>query len=433
MSDDDKPPYDYSDPNDRPGGGVAAPVMQQPAAPIVINSGQTPMAASPAPAPAPVQTQSDPNSPYNYADPHDRPGGGTPAKTNTTNTTDSSSDSRLWTALNKPTHNIADLAEAARLTGRGVYDTARVWGNQAVVPHGLDRLMAQMPGAGDYATQAAETERAKKDLGSFAAPVEWWGQNYSAPGIVNRVTGGGGITGAIANNPITTGVVTGGGGTLAGGDFDPMHFIKNAATSALESKAGQAVGSVGSIAAGYLGNTGKALYQKAQDASSALNAADFPGWTAAIQKGLDVRKLQDLQTLYNKGGDVVGKSMDLANEATGAAKEAYQNIANAASKTAEIPKLASDAVTGGLSWLTGGPVVATIGLGANRAANQMNKIAHVRSAIDQAFPHVTGYVKSAVDPQNWRNAVGNAAVVAGNDYEDLRNRVANFSPTGLIP
>ncbi len=384
--------------------------------------------APPAPAPAPVAaapTHPDVDKiklPYNDS---------TPAPVTTGN--DSSGDSPLWNALQKPTTSISDLWDATKLTGRGLYDTARVFGNQAVVPHGFDRLMSSLPGSADYAAQAAETERAKKDLGGFTSPVEWAGQNYSAQGIANRAAGGNPIVSAVANNPITTGVVTGGGGTLAGGDTDWTHVIKNAATTALESKAGQAIGSGASIAAGYLGNTGKALYQKAQEeAQAALDRADIPGWTAAMQKAAHVDALGNLQNLYNKGGDVVGQAMNLANQTTGAASAAYQNIADAASKSTALPKMASAAVTGGMGWLTGGPAVGAVASGANEAANRLNKWADVNSAIDQAFPTVTGYVKSTVNPQNWRNAASSAAVTAGADYDALRNRAANFSIGGVL-
>jgi hypothetical protein len=411
MADDDKPPYDYSNPNDRP-GAASAPVI--------------------APSAAPVQA-GDPDAPYNYNDPNDRPGGSPKTTTTTSGDDFSSSNSPLWTALNKPTTSISDLWDATKLTGQGLYDTARIWGNQAVVPHAFDRLMSSLPGSADYATQNAETERAKKDLGGFTGPVEWWGQNYSLPGIANRVAGGNPIVSAVANNPVTTGVVTGGGGTVMSGDYDPVHILKNAATTALESKVGHAIGSAGSVATGWLGNTGKALYQKAQDeASAALNASDIPGWTAAMQKAASVRALQGLHSLYSEGGDVIGKARDLANQTTGAASDAYNKIADAASKETGVGKWIDRAVTGGSALLTGGETAGGIALAANEAANKINKTADVRSSIDQAFPAVTGYVKSTVDPQNWRNALSSLAVTAGNDYEGLRNRVANFSPTGLI-
>jgi hypothetical protein len=418
-----KLPYDYSqgDP-DAPKAATTAPAAQ----PTIINSGNAPATA---PAPAPITAAPTPSHPdldkikLPYSDNQ------TPAAA----TDDDSGDSPLWTALNKPTTSISDLADAARLTGRGVYDAARVWGNQAIVPHGFDRLMAQIPGSADFATQAAETERAKKDLGSFTGPVEWAGQNYSLPGVANRLAGGSGVVSQVANNPITTGVVTGGGGTVAGGDYNPVDILKNAATTALESKAGQAIGSAGSVAAGWLGNTGKSLYQKAQDeASAALNASDIPGWTAAMQKAASVRALQGLHSLYSEGGDVIGKARDLANQTTGAASEAYNKIADAASQETGVGKWADRLITGSLGALTGGETAGAVAIGANELANRINKVADVRSAIDQAFPTVTSYVKSAVDPQNWRNAMGNAAVVAGNDYEGLRNRAANFSITGAL-
>jgi hypothetical protein len=421
MTDDDKPPYDYSNPNDRP-GAAPAPVAAPPTAPTVNSA--------PAPAPAP---SSDSDAPYNYNDPNDRPGG-SPKTTATTSGDDfSSSDSPLWTALNKPTTSISDLWNATKLTGQGLYDTARVWGNQAIVPHGFDRLMSSLPGSADYATQAAETERAKKDLGSFTGPVEWAGQNYSAQGIANRAAGGNPIVSAVANNPVTTGVVTGGGGTVMSGDYNPVDILKSAATTALESKVGHAIGSAGSVAAGYLGNTGKALYQKAQDeASSALNASNIPGWTAAMQKAASVRALQGLQGLYDEGGDVIGKARDLANQTTGAASDAYNKIADAASQETGVGKWIDRAVTGGSALLTGGETAGGIALAANEAANRVRKWADVNSSIDQAFPAVTGYVKSTVNPQNWRNALSSLAVTAGNDYEGLRNRVANFSPAGIV-
>ena len=260
------------------------------------------------------------------------------------------------------------------------------------------------------------------------------GARTRGPGIANRFAGGNGITSAVANSPITTGVVTGGGGTLIGGHANPVHVLGTAATTALESKAGQAIGSGVSLVAGTLGQSGRALYQKAQDeASAAFNAADLPGWTAAIQKGLDINKLRDLQTLSNRGGDVVGKAMDLSNEARGAAKDAYNRIASAASKSAEIPKIASDVVTGGLRWLTGGPAAGAAALGANRAANWLNNKADVKAAIDQAFPNVAGYVKSAVNPQNWRNAASSAAVVAGRAYQVVAEQGDEFFAQRLDP
>lgn len=381
----------------------------------------TTLSPTPTPAPAPVPSGTPATSILSGANLPFKPGD-KPASTQP------QGDSPLWTALQKPTTSIADLWDAAKLTGQGVGDYARVFGNNAIVPNALDRGLSMMPWSGGLEAEKAKTKAAETDLGSFAAVPKWQGQNYGVSGITNRFVGG--PLSSVANNPITQGVVTGGGGTIMGGDYNPEHILKNAATSALESKAGQAIGSGLSAATSFVGNQGKVFYKKAQDeVAAAVNAGDIPGWRAAMQK---VGNIHNLQDLYHRGGDIAAQASDLASQATGAAADAYQHVADAASQGTKTGKWADRATTAVLGGLTGGPVAANVALGANEFANMANKYANVRGSIDDALARVTGYVNNAVDPQVWQNAGASAARVAGGDYKALSDKIRTFSPSAAI-
>jgi hypothetical protein len=331
--------------------------------------------------------------------------------------------------MQKPTENLSDLWEATKDTAQGAGDYARVFANQAVVPNLGDRILATMPWSGGLEAEKAKTAAAERDLGSFADIPKWQGQNYSAPGIVSRVAGGGPLS-SVANNPITQGVVIGGGGSIAGGETDPWKIARNAATSALESKAGLAIGSTASAITSKIGNQGAQFYKRAQDeATAALNAADLPGWRRAMQKVANVHNIEDL---YHRGGDMVTQATDLANQTTGAVSDAYQKIADVAARETKTGKWADRAVTGVLGTLTGGPQAAATALVANQGANALNKWADVRGATDDALSRVTGYVNNAVDPQAWQNAGASAMRVAGGDYKALQDKLTTFSPTAAI-
>ena len=416
----DSAPYNYSDPNDRPGGAAAAP---------------KPTILSPTPAAPQPTIQSAPNAPYNYGDANDRPGGAPPASSQP------QGDSPLWTALQKPTENVSDLWDAAKLTGQGVADYGRVFANQAIVPNLGDRIMSHMPWSEGYASEKAKTAAAEKDLGSFSDVAKWHGQNYNLAALGNKAAGGSPLTQVIADSPLSQGVIAG-GGTALGGDTDPMSILKNAATATLESKAGKAVGSTVAAGASYLGNSAKALAARAEaEAQAALNNGDFAGYGRALQKKMQIGDLSDLQNLHYQslidgGADVAAKARELANQTTGAAADAYNKIADTARTAGPLASKAKEwagnAATSAAGWVTGGPLAASVAGGANWAGNQANRFANTKSAIDQAFPSVVDYVKNSVDTRGIQQGFSNAAQVAGGDYKALMDKVKTFSPSSVI-
>lgn len=419
-------PYDTDNPNDRP-------AAQKTAQPTVLSPTPAAPAAAPSPISIPGITLNPP--PYNPGDQKDRPGGGQPASSQP------QGDSPLWTALQKPTENVSDLWDAAKLTGRGVADAGRVFANQAIVPNLGDRIMSHMPWSEGFAAEQAKTAAAKKDLGTFTGPVEWVGQNYNLAALGNKAAGGGPISQVIADSPLSQGVIAG-GGTALGGETDPMKILKNAATATLESKAGKAIGSTVAAGASYLGNSAKSLVARAEaEAQSALNNGDMQGYARALQKKMQIGDLNDLQNLHYQslidgGADVAAKARDLANQTTGAAASAYNKIADTA-KTAgplasKAKEWAGNAATSAAGWLTGGPLAATVAGGANWAGNQANKFANTKSTIDQAFPSVVDYVKNSVDTQGVQQGFSNAAQIAGGDYNAMVDKIRTFSPRSVV-
>jgi hypothetical protein len=125
--------------------------------------------------------------------------------------------------------------------GSDVADFGRVFGNRAIVPNTLDRAISMFPAAGDLAYQQAQTAKARENIGPVASGVaDFMGQRAS-----------------LARNagPITQGVVTGAGGTVMGGDYNPVHVAGNAAIDVGLNKTGQALGTFGAGAAKWADRT----------------------------------------------------------------------------------------------------------------------------------------------------------------------------------
>ena len=278
--------------------------------------------------------------------------------------------------------------------GSDVADFGRVFGNKAGVPGSFD-LIADAINGTDLATEHAKTEQARKNIGPVASGVaDFMGQRAS----VLRAT-------PLADNPLAQGVVTGGGGTLmSGGSW--KDALTNAAADTGLSYAGQAIG------------TG----------ASALAKKVFDRSTQAVSSGASAA-LEDLQSLQKRGADVATAADRYAESATGAAKDAYQRIADYARGSTETGWAQRLAAGGVGHFLPGGELAAAyIADPAIRAYNQLSKGLDVSHAIHQAYEPVAGVVKSTVDPDAWRRAIQNFAVSQGPTGSGTFDAAARFGP-----
>jgi hypothetical protein len=300
-------------------------------------------------------------------------------------------------------HNLpADTLQPRSLSqvGTDVENYGRVAGNQAFVPGAPDVGLAAWKGD-TVADENKKTAQAESQLDPvMAALAKFQGQRLSA----NRMAGEAGVP--YANSPLAQGVVTGGGGTLLhGGNW--TDAIANTAADTGLSALGESVGTGAS-----------ALAKKAFDRSSqAVSGAATAG-------------LEDLQSLWKRGGDVAAAADKYADSATGAAKQAYQNIADTARQSTETgpaQRLAAGTIG---HFLPGGELAsAYIADPAIQAYNRLSKGLDVTHAIHSAYEPVASTVKSAIDPDAWRNAIQSFAVAQGPKGTGTLDAVRNFSPT----
>ena len=283
--------------------------------------------------------------------------------------------------------------------GTDVLNYGRVLGNQAFVPGSLDVGLAALHGT-DVSAENAKTKAAESQLDPVAAAIaRFQGQRLS----VNRMVGEAGVP--YANSPLAQGVVTGGGGTLLqGGSW--KDALTNAAADTGLSALGHAVGTGASAAA-------KTVFDRSSKAVSS-------GATAA---------LEDLQSIKQRGGDVAAAADNYAASAVGAAKDAYQRIADAARQSTETGPL--QRFTAGVigHYLPGGALAtAYIADPAIKAYNQFSKGLDVTHAIHQAYEPVASVVKSAIDPDAWRRTFQNLAVSQGPTGPGTLDAVRKFGP-----
>jgi hypothetical protein len=381
-------PYDYSK-GEAPGAPAAAPVKTQ---------------AAPTPAPAPNTSHPElDNIPVPYdATKGESPGAptGPPAPPKTWG--DTASD--LWhnTILGQNQPPIVLQPRSLSQAGTDVSNFGRVFADQAGVPGAVDWARTILPGAGDIDYQRAQTKKAEEDIGPVASGVaRFMGQRAS----VNRIGGELGVP--YANSPVAQGAVTGGFGTLFhGGNW--TDALANAAADTGLSALGEAAGTAGSAAA-------KKIFDRSTQAVSGASSA----------------ALEDLHDLWRRGGDVAGQAEQYANSASGAAKDAYRRIADAANQSTAAGPLQRLGAAAIGSYLPGvGPLAsAYIADPAIQAYNRFSKGLDVTHAIHEAYPAVVGAVKSIVDPQAWRSALQSVAVSQGPTGSGTLNAVRNFSPT----
>jgi hypothetical protein len=385
-------PYDYSK-GEAPGAPAAAPVKTQ----------------APTPTPAPAPNTSHPeldNIPVPYdATKGESPGAptGPPAPPKTWG--DTASDFWHNTILGQNQSPIVLQPRSLSQAGTDVSNFGRDFGNQAFVPGALDVGLAALHGT-DIATENAKTKQADADLGPVAGgAARFMGQRAS----LNRFLGEAGVP--YANSPIAQGLVTGGGGTLLhGGNWTDVLF--NTAADTGLSALGEAGGTAASAAA-------KKVFDQSRQAVSNTASAG----------------LEHLQDLWKKGGEGAAKTVtetaeQYANAATGAAKDAYQQIADAARKSTETG-WAQRLAAGGIGHFLPGGELATAYIAdpAIRAYNQFSKGLDVTHAIHDAYSPVAGVVKTAIDPDAWRSALQNFAVSQGPAGSGTVNAVSKFSPT----
>jgi hypothetical protein len=225
------------------------------------------------------------------------------------------------------------------------------------------------------------------------------------------------------SNPIVQGIATGGGGTLMQGDTSPFDYLKNIGLDTGASALGEAAGTYASAAAKAVSDrSARAISEAAQNAANAARkAGDLTGWANAASRSAGSAALEDLRGLYKRGGDIAGRAEDLATQATGAAQDDYHNIAQAANASTT-PGLLGRSVSTAAGYMTPLSWFAPYVLDpVNRAVNTATKNLNVRNAIDQAYPPVAGAVKTAVDPQAWRDAFQNLVVSNSDRASDVYN------------
>ena len=244
-----------------------------------------------------------------------------------------------------------------------------------------------------------QTAKAREDIGPVASGVaDFMGQRAS----VARNLG-----------PINQGLVTGGVGTVAGGDYNPLHIAANAAADVGLNKAGQALGTYAAGAAKWADKTAKEVGDEAFLAG----------------QGAGARTLQGMHDLWQRGGDVASQAEQYANTASGEVGDAYRKVAEAANQSID-PSTIQRSVSGAIGTYVPavGPLASAYILDpAARWANRVARDIDVRSAIDQAYPHVADVVKSAIDPQAWRTAFGNFALSNTPDFNTLKSKLPTMS------
>jgi hypothetical protein len=386
-------PYDYGK-GEAPGG----------AAPNTPVQSAAPVQAQPTPA-APVDTShpdlDNLSLPYK---PGEQPGGAAPAA-NTAAQPGMLTRFGRWAIGQNPDGSYPPIDLQPRSlsqVGTDITNYGRVAGNQAVVPGALDMTLAALRGD-TIAQENAKTAQAESQLDPMAAAIaRFQGQRLSA----NRIASEAGVP--LANNPIAQGTVTGGFGTLLhGGSWSDA--LANAAADSGLSAAGEAIGTLGAGVA-----------KKVFDPS-----------TAAVRNASSLEHLQDL---WRRGADVAGTADQYAEAASGAVKDAYQKVADAARQSTEtgpIQRIVAGAI--GHFLPAGELATAYIADPAIKAYNRLNQGLNVTDAIHQAYGPVAGAVRSTVDPDAWRSAFQNLALSAGPTGSATLNDVRNFSPSAWMP
>jgi hypothetical protein len=269
----------------------------------------------------------------------------------------------------------------------------------------------------DFATQHAKTVQAEQNMGLPATlAAKTAGQYANIARVVPYV----------GSNPAFQGMVSGAGREIMAGDFSPFDIAKQAAEEAGLSYGGAAVGK-------YLSGGVKALRDKNPEdlleaatraAQSALNRGDMAAYTKSIR---DMAGITNLQKLSDAGTGAATLAKQYASSATGAAKDAYQGIVNAASPSGVVPQLAKQAASGALAY---GAHALSGSLPAAYTAYQMGKTgldwagsairnSNVQHAIDSAYPAVSSYVKTAVNPENYGQFGGALARSAASDLGSI--------------
>jgi hypothetical protein len=295
-------------------------------------------------------------------------------------------------------------------------DYLRVGGNEAFVPNTLDRVLATVSGT-DFATQHAKTVQAEQNMGLPAALAAKTAGQYAQAARLVPYAG---------SNPAFVGAVSGAGREMMAGDFSPFDIAKQAAVEAGLSYGGAAAGKYfsGGVKALTDKNPEDLLDAATRAAQSALNRGDIAAYTKSIR---DMAGITNLKNLSDAGSGAAALAKQYASSATGAAKDAYQGIVNAANPSGVVPKLAKQAASGALAygthWLSGS-------LPAAYTAYQMGKTgldwagstirnSNVQHAIDSAYPAVSSYVKTAVNPENYGQFGGALARSAAGDLDTI--------------
>jgi hypothetical protein len=210
------------------------------------------------------------------------------------------------------------------------------------------------------------------------------------------------------------------------GDFSPFDIAKQAAEEAGLSYAGAGAGKYfsGWVKSATDKNPEDLLEAATRAAQSALNRGDMAAYTKSLR---DMASITNLQKLSDAGTGAAALAKQYASSATGAAKDAYQGIVNAASPSGVIPQLAKQAASGALGYAThalSGSLPAAYTAyqmgktGLDWAGSAMKK-ADIQHSIDAAYPLVSSYVKTAVNPENYGQFGGALARSAAGDLGSI--------------
>ena len=307
-----------------------------------------------------------------------------------------------------------------------LWNVARTFGDQAIAPHFLDRVLASGPGgSGDVQKEAAISQKAEDALGlASSIGPKTAGQYFSIANAARFLPYG---IGAAASTPVGQGILTGGLGTALMGDFNPADLALNSGTSAAAAYGGNIVGKYGADFVKRL--TGASSASLAKDAENAVDAAflgNSPSWGQKIADQIGVSNLNDLHALYQRGGDVAAKAEDLAGQYGGKAADAYRNIAKYVNQSTD-PGLLSSIAGYAAGHTDAGILAYPVVQKAMQYLNAGTKDIDVRSAIDNAYPAVSNFVKSNIDPQAWGRRIENVALGnASGLYHAGLNAVRNY-------
>jgi hypothetical protein len=307
-----------------------------------------------------------------------------------------------------------------------LWNAARTFGDQAIAPHFLDRVLASGPGgSGDVNKEAAISQKAEDALGiSGSIGPKTAGQYFSIANAARYLPWG---VGAAASTPPVQGVLTGGLGTVLMGDFNPADIALNSGASAAAAYGGNIVGKYGAdILKGFAGSSSASLAKDAQQAVDEAFLANSPSWGQKIADQIGVTHLNELHDLYKRGGDVASRAEELAGQYTGKTADAYRNIAKYVNQSTDPGILSSLAGFAAAHTNAGAAAYPVVQKGV-QYLNAKARDIDIRGAIDRSYPVVSNFVKRSIDPQAWGRRIENAALGnASSLYHGGLNLVKNY-------